>query len=518
MPLTITDFFEQVDGLSTEDVPPELRARIDEELAELTDGITGPQGEPSQGSSPGDPDAVVVDQDGAGDFETIQAALDDPDTDPGDTILIRAGRYAPADPIDVTDPGELRLIGAGQGSDPATNTVIEQAIDVTVNDAAGNGVTLRNLRLSNAGPFDAGGDGADLDAVFDASGPELRDVAVENVAFVGNADEGLEIDDTDQLAVRNCLFENNAGDGINGDRVTNATITGCTIENNGFEGIDLDSVDSLAIEDCTVRGNGGSGVEFDGDAVDLTVTGTTIAENGVAGLTAPENEIADALIEDCTIANNFFGGIEFEAVDGLTIRDSTIEENFDGVNDPQVTDPAGVRALVRDLTVERSRIENNGESFGAGIRLIGNRVESFAVLNSVIAGNAGFGVVVNGFFTGNGAADVTIRNATVRANGNDGLVFRGDANDVTVGQAVVAENDGSGIRFAFNDLTDVTVADSNVRNNAELGVERAAGFFDSGNVAVQGCFFADNDDGLVSDGVDQSGTRTSPVPDAGASL
>jgi pectin methylesterase-like acyl-CoA thioesterase len=135
MPLTITDFFEQVDGLSAEDAPPEVRARIDEELAELTDGFTGPQGEPSTGASPTDPDAVVVDQDGEGDFETIQAALDDPDTDPGDTILIRAGRYAPTEPIDVTDPGELRLIGAGRGSDPATNTVIEQAIDVTVNDA-----------------------------------------------------------------------------------------------------------------------------------------------------------------------------------------------------------------------------------------------------------------------------------------------------------------------------------------------------------------------------------------------
>jgi hypothetical protein len=30
MALTITDFFEQVDGLSAEDAPPEVRARIDE--------------------------------------------------------------------------------------------------------------------------------------------------------------------------------------------------------------------------------------------------------------------------------------------------------------------------------------------------------------------------------------------------------------------------------------------------------------------------------------------------------
>jgi hypothetical protein len=64
----------------------------------------------------------------------------------------------------------------------------------------------------------------------------------------------------------------------------------------------------------------------------------------------------------------------------------------------------------------------------------------------------------------------------------------------------------------------VTVTGSNVRNNAEFGVERAAGFFDSGNVAVQGCFFAGNGDRPVSEGVDQSGTRASPVPDAGASL
>ncbi len=68
MALTITDFFEQVDGLSIEDTPPEVRARIDEELAELTGGITGPQGEPSTGASPGDPDVVVVDKEGGGDY------------------------------------------------------------------------------------------------------------------------------------------------------------------------------------------------------------------------------------------------------------------------------------------------------------------------------------------------------------------------------------------------------------------------------------------------------------------
>lgn len=545
MPLTIVDFFEQVDGLSAEDVPPAVRSRIDEELTELTQGIDGPQGDPSRGPSPTDPDAVVVDDDGTGDFETIQAAIDDPGTDPGDTVLIRAGRYAPSAPIDVTDPGELRLIGAGPGADPASNTVIEQTIDVTVDRAAGNGITLRSLRLSNVD--DQGQeDGADLDAVFDASGPELRDVAVENTVFVGNADEGLEVDDTDQLAVRNCLFDGNGGDGINGDRVTNATITGCTLQNNGFEGIDPDGVGALTIENCTIRENGGNGIEFDDataanevdsltisgcvvrgndesgvlfgdDVVDLTLAETTVADNGVAGVTAPENEITDALIEGCTIANNDFGGIEFEAIDGLRIRDSAVEGNFDGVNDPEFTDPAGVRALVRNLTIERSRIEDNGESLGAGVRLLGNRVESFAILNSVIADNAGFGVVVNDFFTENDAVDVTVRNATVRDNGDAGVVFRGDATGVTVDRTIVAGNSGSGVRFDRNDLTDVAVTDSNLRGNEAFGVQRVAPFA-NGTVAVEGCFFADNGDGAVSDGVDQSGTRTSPVADAGASL
>lgn len=54
--------------------------------------------------SPTDPDAVVVDNtEGESDFSNIQAAVDDPDTEPGDTILIRAGAYATEEEIEVTD-------------------------------------------------------------------------------------------------------------------------------------------------------------------------------------------------------------------------------------------------------------------------------------------------------------------------------------------------------------------------------------------------------------------------------
>ena len=37
MPLTITDFVEQVDGLDAEDISKKNRKRINDELADLTD-------------------------------------------------------------------------------------------------------------------------------------------------------------------------------------------------------------------------------------------------------------------------------------------------------------------------------------------------------------------------------------------------------------------------------------------------------------------------------------------------
>ncbi|MBB6646636.1 right-handed parallel beta-helix repeat-containing protein [Halobellus ruber] len=401
MPLTIADFFEQVDGLSIEDAPPELRARIDEELADLTNGITGPQGEPSTGPSPGDPDVVVVDKEGGGDFTSIQDAVDDPDTEPGNTILIRPGTYATGDEVEVTDPGELRLVGSGSGSDPASNTVLEGQLKVLVEEAAGNGVTMRDLRIEGVDD-----DGAAIDATAAFGGSALREIGVENVTFVNNDFEGLDIQDpAEDLAVRDCLIENNGDNGIEGEDITNAVVSDCTIKNNDGEAIDFNAVDSLVIDGCTIRNND-DGVEFDGDAVDLTVTDSTIASNdsdGVFGNNVNNGTIRNCLIEDndtegididggnnltieqCTVRNNGGNGIEFDFTDvgNLTITESVVDNSGDsGVffDDGEVT----------DSTIERSNITNSGD-FGVEIGS-GATVTSLSVVDSYLDGNTDGGV------------------------------------------------------------------------------------------------------------------------------
>ncbi len=610
MPLTITDFFEETDGFSLEDAPPEVQDRIDRALRDLTDDLEGPQAGPVRA----DPDTVVVNQDGSGEFETIQAAVDAEGTEPGDTILIEAGRYEPDEPIRVTDPGELRLVGVGSGSDPSSNTVVEQTIDVTVNDDAGNGVSLRDLRIENTSIFGET-DGADLDAVFSASGPELRDVAVQNVSFVDNEGDGLGVDDTERLAVRNCLLRDNGAGGIDGGRLVDATVSNCRIVGNAAEGIDVGAVDSFTIRGCTVAENGvdEAGIEVRGDAADLTIAGstlegngedgvsgegvrdatlvdtrivdnggngigiegdvdgfeladttvadngddgvsfgggaeelrvrnTTIADNFGDGLSIPDGEVENGLLEGCSIRGNFRRGVEFASIEGLTIRDCTIENNIYGVSDPSLDvlgsseaetaddppleDPAGMRAAVRDLTVERSRIADNGAtlgdedgaSVGDGIRLVGNDIASVTVRESVVAGNGGSGVAASGSL--DGADDVTVRDTTLRDNGRDGLAFGGVSTRVGVDRVLAVGNGGSGIRFGSAEVTDVVVERSNLVDNGELGVDRTSSSSGpEGSVVVRNCFFDGNEGGAVPEsGVELTGESSSRVSDAGASL
>lgn len=94
MALTITDFVEQEEDLTVDDIPPEVRERINGALADLTGGAGG-------GNPPQNQDAILVSKNlgGRAGFTTIQAAIDD--TNPqngasgaseGDTIFVEPAR------------------------------------------------------------------------------------------------------------------------------------------------------------------------------------------------------------------------------------------------------------------------------------------------------------------------------------------------------------------------------------------------------------------------------------------
>ena len=96
MPLTITDFVEEVEGLTVEDISEKNRERINDALANVTGGEGG------EGAGPANDDAILVSKslNGRAGFTTIQDAIDGTNpqngasgADAGDTIFVEAGDY-----------------------------------------------------------------------------------------------------------------------------------------------------------------------------------------------------------------------------------------------------------------------------------------------------------------------------------------------------------------------------------------------------------------------------------------
>jgi hypothetical protein len=88
---------------------------------------------------------------GHGGFATIQEAVDA--ASGGETIMIAAGTWSGAGNVNVTIDVPVTIVGMGNGSDPATATIIDGGgfvIDLAA-DAAGGTVAFQSLAVVNAG-------------------------------------------------------------------------------------------------------------------------------------------------------------------------------------------------------------------------------------------------------------------------------------------------------------------------------------------------------------------------------
>jgi hypothetical protein len=570
MSITITDYFEQVDGLTVADVPPEVRKQLNDELEGLTAEFDGNQA----GTIQEDPNTVLVRKDGTGDFETIQAAIDDDDTESGDTILIGPGTFDPDDQITVTNPGELRLIGNGNGNGSGDEaTVIKQSVEVNVENADGNGVTFRNLRIEDVATGDP--DGLDINATFEAAGPELESIALENVTIANNQDDGIVVDDAEQVSVRGCRIADNGGDGLLGRSLTNARIQDSEFVDNGEEGVDIDRAQNLSISGCRLNGNGSTGIEFDspngngtnnvsitgtelvdnggdgvefnnGDVTNLSITGGRIAGNGVHGVEFAGNGSVDTFsVEGTTIVDNGADGFEFNAggVTDLSVVDSTVSRNDsagvefqtdDGVDtfslvDSRIADNGedglGVSTDLERLAVKRTTIENNGpltfDNGAVGLLVSGTIVDA-VIADSRIAGHFFGGVEFER------AEALTIRDTVVEENGpgvsdpafNDPVNgVEVNVTDLTVAGTTIRGNFGEGLNLRGGDIEGLTIRDSAVVENTSAGVRaRGSDPLTAADVAVTDARIEGNDgDGLAFDTVDGLDITGSVIAGNGAS-
>ena len=221
-------------------------------------------------------------------FSSVQAAIDS--ATGVDTISICAGAFVEH----LTIARDVTLVGAGDGPDPAGNTILRgtgsgRVVTIPENDQS---VTLRRLRITG-GAASGGDNGGGIDT-------RAALLTLEDCTITGNSAPnggGIRTDGDATVMMSGCTISVNTAVGGNGGGILNGgrmmTLTECDVTGNSsgsqggglFNGKD-DS--TLTLHTSTVSGNTGSsggGITNLGTLtlVNSDVTGNVVSEAGKAG-------------------------------------------------------------------------------------------------------------------------------------------------------------------------------------------------------------------------------------------
>ena len=313
MTLTIKDYVEQVDGLALEDVPPKVRKRVNEKLAELT----GTEG----GGQPQNDDAILVSKNlgGRSGFTEIQAAVDSAET--GTTIFVEPGIYDKQVKIGKDD---LTIVGVSRD-------------DVVIRPSNFEEVTARGketVTINPAVPADAGGDPSIIEESwwrssrdhYEVSGVTLRNLTIDGGEAENRA--GVYAAHAEDYTIKNVTIKNNGVLGTNGGVGSangwcrNATFSDVELVDNGDGGMlafrsDGFDIDGLSVENC-----GGDGVDIHGD--NHVLTDVEVSGSGTNGIEFTQG--GPNVLEDSEVYDNGTG-IDIEKIgsDSITPTDGEIE-------------------------------------------------------------------------------------------------------------------------------------------------------------------------------------------------
>lgn len=402
---------------------------------------------------------------GNGGFATIQAALTA--AVDGDVIHVGPGTFAES----LTINKRVTIIGSGNGTDPATDTIIDPAgssLDGFWFGAGSAGSGLQSLRVTGANNAiqlenDVGLD----DLVFDgiaASGNALYginfrngtigDVTIRNSEFSDNGSVGVRIPTTGNygtITVDDSSFANNGSHGLVtlGATVAQITVTDTAFINNGTGGatgqgdLILNTFSGNAtLERLTFNGDG-SGSNA------LQVTGRTNpgsgAEPDVRKAVAP---IANVVIEDVTIEGSYARDVviigRYTDLDGLSIADLDLSAT---------TGPSWAQINLFNVGGDVNLADYGLANAGLRVNIATNNGVDFATAPDATAGAA---------LTGGTGADLLVGHVLgddlVGGAGNDTLLG-GVGNDTLTGGAGDDSIDGgAGIDRVVFGVT-VTAAD-----------------------------------------------------------
>ena len=330
---------------------------------------------------------ITVDDDGEGDYATIQEAVDA--AEDGDTIRVNDGEYEENVEIDKT----LSLIGNGP--------------DVTTIDGGGEGeVVLIKADWCNVSGFKVTGSGSDWENA--GIKVEARYVRISNNTIRDNS-YGINLWISDSNTISNNIIQYN-GCGIYLDFSDSNTITNNTIQNNDRDGIFLDESDSNTISNNTIRNNSRSGIYFYRYSDSNTISNNAIQDNGWYGIYLYWSD--SNTISNNTIQNTDQDGIHLDDYScSNTIFNNTIRNNSrNGIYLYWDSD---------STTVSNNTIQNNNEN---GIYL--DNSDSNTISNNTISENE-IGIFLRRGAAHNKAHHNTIFNNTdygINVSDNDGYM------------------------------------------------------------------------------------------------
>jgi hypothetical protein len=320
------------------------------------------------------------------------------------------------------------------------------------------------------------------------------DVTLNNISVSGSTGYGVYVNTTGDITLDTVSADGNASGGAvlsNYNGTGDVEVTGGEFDTNGGTGLEINSAGTVTVDGIDASGN--TGIGSDGLAIDntagtgtVTVTNSTLNNNGYDGLSVVSNgnvylsglTVGNATVAgDPTTGGNRFGAfVETSGTGTINVETSTFSNNS-GNGLVAVTDSGNITlsAVYAEANGTAATSTSSGffglgctpQEFNGGIWLRSNTgivtVQELATTRSTILGNHGVGLQID-----TGGA-ITVQNSDVTNNASDGASLSAEGT-ITVTNSTFDGNGDIGL-YAVTDgnisATDVT-ANSNVFAGAWL--------------------------------------------------